>query len=300
MKYPLGLVLIGVLAAGNLPAAPKAPQTLTLEQRVDLMERKQRAMSDLMIRIDALQREVQQLRGEVELQGYTLDAMKKRQRDLYLDIDQRLGAISRGEAAQPTGQSQVQQPGQGQTAVDATGTAPVASSTTASTPVANAQPQPAPVADASQAPAVAAQPAQTQSPTPQAAGDPALEESSYQKAFDLLMQGRYADARSGFQAFLAAYPASRLAGNAQYWLGESNYVTRDFDTALADFAKVIDLYPQSTKVADAKLKSGFIHYEQKRWAEARNTLQSVVDDYPGSTAARLAAQRLQRMSGEGR
>lgn len=44
-------------------------------------------------RLEQLQREVQQLRGQVEEQTYRIEALKKRQRDLYLDIDRRIAQL---------------------------------------------------------------------------------------------------------------------------------------------------------------------------------------------------------------
>jgi TolA-binding protein len=52
-------------------------------------------------------------------------------------------------------------------------------------------------------------------------------------------------------------------------------------------------------VPDAQLKMGYIHYEQGNWVAAREQLQSLVQRFPDSTAARLANERLQRMSREG-
>lgn len=128
--------------------------------------------------------------------------------------------------------------------------------------------------------------------------DPALEEQSYQAAFNLLKQGRYANAIVAFKTFLKSYPNGDYADNAQYWLGEASYVTRDFKQALADFDVVIQRYPDSTKVRGALLKSGYIHYEQKSWQQARRVLQQLIDSYPNSSDARLAEKRLQRMSKE--
>ena len=72
-----------------------------LEQRVEVLERQVRTMSELVLRMERLQREVQQLRGEMELQGNAMGALKKRQRDLYLDLDQRLEAGAAPAGAEP-------------------------------------------------------------------------------------------------------------------------------------------------------------------------------------------------------
>ena len=39
-----------------------------------------------------------------------------------------------------------------------------------------------------------------------------------------------------FEAFLSNYPKHKLAGNAQYWLGESYYVTKNYEIALEEAA----------------------------------------------------------------
>ena len=122
---------------------------------------------------------------------------------------------------------------------------------------------------------------------------------NYQAAFELLKEQRYEQAALAFQQFLVAYPESELADNAQYWLAESHYVTRDFEQALSSFQKVLAEYPRSRKVPDALLKIGYCNYELGRWDDARASLGQVRADYPETTAARLAGQRLSRMDEEG-
>jgi tol-pal system protein YbgF len=123
---------------------------------------------------------------------------------------------------------------------------------------------------------------------------------NYQAAFELLKAQRYEPAANAFKQFLASYPDSQLADNAQYWLAESYYVTDKFEEALTHFAVVIDNFPRSRKVPDALLKMGYANYELQRWDEARAALSRVQREHPDTTAARLAEQRLNRMAEEGR
>ena len=109
----------------------------------------------------------------------------------------------------------------------------------------------------------------------------------------------YEPAAMAFEQFLVSFPDSELADNAQYWLAESHYVTKKFETALGEFEAVIEKFPRSRKVPDALLKMGYCSYELKRWGAARESLQRVQAEYPETTAARLAGQRLQRMDEEG-
>jgi tol-pal system protein YbgF len=132
-------------------------------------------------------------------------------------------------------------------------------------------------------------------PVPQ--GD---DRANYQAAFDLLKDGKYPEAISGFKQFLTTFPDSALADNAQYWLGEAHYVTKAFPDALRDFRIVLEKYPDSRKIPDALLKIGYCNYELKNYPEARSALGQVVQRFGDTTAARLASQRLAKMDAEGR
>ncbi len=122
---------------------------------------------------------------------------------------------------------------------------------------------------------------------------------NYQIAFELVKEERYDLAAKAFQQFLVAFPGSELADNAQYWLAESYYASKQFERALDDFAVVVNDYPRSRKVPDALLKMGYCNYNLKRWDAARRALTLVQTDYPETTAARLAGEYLKRMAADG-
>ncbi len=122
---------------------------------------------------------------------------------------------------------------------------------------------------------------------------------NYDAAFELLKEGRYEEAASAFEQFMAVYPESTLMDNAQYWLAETYYVTQDYAAALPAFQKVISNYSGSRKVPDALLKIGYSNYALSNWTAARKALTAVAIDYPETTAARLAGQRLDQMYSEG-
>ncbi len=124
--------------------------------------------------------------------------------------------------------------------------------------------------------------------------------ANYQAAFDLLKDAKYPEAISAFKQYLSSFPQSALADNAQYWLGEAHYVTKQFPDALRDFRTVLEKYPDSRKIPDALLKIGYVNYELKNWTEARSALSQVVQRFGDTTAARLASQRLAKMDSEGR
>ncbi|GAC1459158.1 MAG: tol-pal system protein YbgF [Steroidobacteraceae bacterium] len=141
-------------------------------------------------------------------------------------------------------------------------------------------------------------------PAPPAAGDAAAEGSAapssveqavYNQAFDALKAGSYSVAITGFKDFMAHYPASPLAENAQYWLGEAYYVNHDYDPAATAFRTVLKKWPNSRKAPDALLKLGFTQYAQAQYPAARATLTEVTHRFPGSEAAKLATERLRKI-----
>lgn len=134
----------------------------------------------------------------------------------------------------------------------------------------------------------------TQAAAPSSVGD----QEAYNAAFALIQARRYEDATRAFTDFLVVYPASSLRDNAQYWLAETYYVRRQFAVALPEFQTVLDAYPQSAKLPDALLKVGYCNHELGQLDAARAALREVQRLYPDTTAARLATQRLERISQE--
>ena len=124
-------------------------------------------------------------------------------------------------------------------------------------------------------------------------------QSAYSKAFSLLKEGQYDQSIKAFEVFKASYPNSKYADNAQYWLGEANYVSRDYKRALSEFQQLIAQYPGSSKNPGARLKIGYVYFELKNWSAAREALQQVITLYPDTTVAKKAKERLQRMKREG-
>jgi len=123
-------------------------------------------------------------------------------------------------------------------------------------------------------------------------------QTAYNKAIEVLRTGDFTAAAQQFTDFMAAYPNSDLLDNAQYWIGEASYAAHDYDKAATAFAAVGSRWPNSRKAPDALLKLGFTQFEQKKFPEARATLALVQSRFPGSDAAKLAADRLQKMPAE--
>jgi tol-pal system protein YbgF len=274
-------------AALVVVALASAPAVLaeSTKERLDALERKldSRSLLEMLNRIEQLQGDVQRLRGDMELQAHRLEDLQKQQREQYLDTDRRLQQLETGVAGGAPG---------GTSPAPGMSPEPASPQVQAPLPEVTAPPLREPPAVQPPAEPLASPPGSATISTEAA-------QAEYENALAILREGRYAEAAQAFNRFLAANPGSVYADNASYWLGETYYVTRDFDQALGTFQALVNRYPQSSKVSDSHLKMGYIYYEKKDWKAARENLELVVSQYPGTTTARLAADRLQRMKQEG-
>ena len=285
-----------VVAALVTAALPAAADRKT-DERLANIERKldSRGLVDMLNRLEQMQQDLQQLRGQQEELSHRLDGFERRQREQYMHIDRRLQQLETGTAGMaPMPGTGAPMPGM----APMPGTDPGTGAPGSPPPVAPVAPV-TPVAPATPVtPEMPVTPA-TPAPPPAVVADPAVMQAEYDTALAILREGRYTDAALAFKQFLVRHPTGPLSGNASYWLGETYYVTRDFDQSLATFTSLVNNFPQSPKLSDSRLKIGYIHYEKKDWKAARTELEAVVSTYPGTTAARLAADRLARMKKEG-
>ena len=114
----------------------------------------------------------------------------------------------------------------------------------------------------------------------------------------MLKAGQYDESITAFTDFLQQYPNSQYADNAQYWLGETYYVKRQFEQAVIEYRKLMERYPASKKRSHAMLKIGYSLHELGEINRARAVLEDLRNRYSGTTAARLAEDRLQRILAE--
>ncbi|MES1930277.1 hypothetical protein SADO_13518 [Salinisphaera dokdonensis CL-ES53] len=126
--------------------------------------------------------------------------------------------------------------------------------------------------------------------------DPEVEKQ-YSAAFDQLKNGNYDAAIGAFKGFLQQNPESSFTDNAWYWLGEANYVKRNYDASLEAFQTVVNRFRASDKVPGSLYKIGVIQDERGEVDNAYGTLKRVVDQYPDSSVAEMARKRLQGLDG---
>jgi tol-pal system protein YbgF len=283
MKATKSVWALPFLALAFTGTVSAEPQQASVEQRLERMERvlDSQSLLQMMERVDALQLEVQQLRGQLEEQQHQMEGMKNRQRELYLDVDRRMSRLEReGGGMAPQAPA---------TGVAPSPQAPLTTGSTVNpaTPVAVTPPVKTTAVEA------------TTSEATGASSQLAEERAAYQKAFDLLRELRYEQASAAFRDFIKKYPSSRYAHIAQYWLGEAAYARRDFKQAIQDYQALLDNHPRSGKRADSMLKIGYSYQELKRTQDSKRMMERLIELYPDSTEAGQARNQLRRMKKSG-
>ena len=280
-----------------------------------------RALLDMFELLESLKVEVNFLRGEIEVQTRTVEQLKQKQRELYTDIDNRLqraeankftGRLSRPLEVLDSVANQVDSislemldpvANQGDSSplemLDPVANQGDSSPLEMLDPVANQDDSSSQISSGEQGLVVETNSEfidNKQVSSEKEIFDPQKAEAVYQRAFNLLKKSQYGQAKKAFKNFLKNYPESDYSDNAQYWLGETNYVMQKYDSAINEYQALLNIFPNSKKVSHALLKIGYSYAELGNVSDAEKILIQVVQQYPGTTAARLAEERLRKIS----
>ena len=297
LRASVGAVLVvatSALAAGIGSAQTRSNEVKAMYQRIERLEQDltevqrqlyrggvQRApaaagsnpniAARLSVRITELEGQISNLTGKLEEVEYLLTRIKTRVDKLVEDVDFRLSAIERNMAAPQAPRTGVaprqprSAPVTGGVAVDrATGaTAPKDGTLGTISPddLARAGSQAAP-------------------------GSAILPQGSvrerYNFAYSLLRRGEYPAAERAFTEFIDAHADHRLASNAQYWLGESYYVRKDYDLAAQAFLNGYQRFGDGEKAPDSLLKLGASLNAMGDKEEACTVLHELAARYPNA------------------
>ena len=118
--------------------------------------------------------------------------------------------------------------------------------------------------------------------------DPA---KAYEAAYTLLKEKQFKEAREKFTAFIRKFPKDGLAGNAQFWIGESYYAEKDFESAILAYETLIKNYLHNEKIPGALLKQGLSFAEIGDKKTAKVILEKLIEKYPDSREAGLAKKQ---------
>jgi tol-pal system protein YbgF len=118
-------------------------------------------------------------------------------------------------------------------------------------------------------------------------------EDLYRDAYETFQKGDFESARRKFEVFLKQHPNTGLSDNAQFWIGETYFLRKDFERAILEYEKMITKYPEGDKMPAALLKQGLAFLELGDKVNGRNLLRRVTERYPHSEQAEIAKKRLE-------
>ena len=232
------------------------------------------AMFEVLGRLEQLQIEIQQLRGVVEEQSQTIIDLKRRQSNIYSDLEQRIQEISGVGSVQnsPVVDSMNQ-----------TDQFDVNNSAYNSTSGQKIVEYPVPVQESTNTSNVAFN------------SSGKNQKELYQAAYETLRNGHNTRAISAFKSLLSEFPDGEYADNSLYWLGKAYKVNQDFNSSKAAFSKIVTHFGGSPKVPDALFELGNIELELNNIPKAKDYLTQVTVSYPASPAADLATEKLMQI-----
>lgn len=126
------------------------------------------------------------------------------------------------------------------------------------------------------------------------AKEPPEVQEDYRGAWQALNGQQYDRAIQQFRTFQRKNPASELADDAQFWIGESYFTRRDYNRAILEYNDVLK-YRKGDKVPAALLRQSQAFVEIGDKTDARLILQKLINDHPNSKQAKDARERLQNL-----
>lgn len=119
----------------------------------------------------------------------------------------------------------------------------------------------------------------------------------YERSYESLLRRQFSDAETGFRSFVQKYGDNSLAGNAQYWLGETYYVQGDYRQAAQSFLKGYREFPKGRKAADSLLKLGLSLNRLGQKEQACAAFTQLGGQFPKAAEARKRAQTEAKRAG---
>ena len=249
------------------------------------------------VQINDLQRSATQLTGQLEQFDFRIRQMEERLERLVADIDFRLSQLE-GGAVSGLGATQPQANAGSTPAGNATATAPAGGANSGEALNERGTKLFGVIESEGQPPQIPSGSAATSStaPTQTAAAASGTPEEQYREAFGLLRKQDFPAAEQALSSFVSSHPNDPLAGNAQYWLGETYYVRGQFENAAIAFTEGFQTYPDSTKAPDNLLKLGMSLANLGKNEDACTAFGHLIDNFPNASNVVLDRARQERKS----
>lgn len=105
--------------------------------------------------------------------------------------------------------------------------------------------------------------------------------SIYSQAMRDYQSGHFSLSRQEFSEVISQYPASYLAGSAQFWVGQSLFYAKNYKESIDAYTLLIQKYPESGKKADAFYKRAMAYELMGNKSQAIHYYKRILDVFPG-------------------
>lgn len=107
-------------------------------------------------------------------------------------------------------------------------------------------------------------------------------DEQYKAALNLLSKQQYAEAQGAFRQFVTVNPKHELAGTAQFFAADIDFVQKNYPAAAQGFTSVLRTYPKSSRAPDAMLKLGLSLLQAGDKKNGCLTLGAIKQKYPSA------------------
>ncbi len=118
------------------------------------------------------------------------------------------------------------------------------------------------------------------------------ENRAFETAYGFYRAESYREAARAFRDFLRQYPQSAHEANVYYWLGNANFLTREYADSFAAYRNLLSKYADHPRAPEAMLNMAECQLALKKRSAARKTLKKLISQFPGSDASDKAKKRL--------
>jgi tol-pal system protein YbgF len=118
------------------------------------------------------------------------------------------------------------------------------------------------------------------------------ENRAFETAYGFYRAESYREAALAFRDFLRQYPQSVHEANVYYWLGNANFLSREYAGSFAAYKHLLGKYPDHPRAPEAMLNMAECQLSLKKKTAARSTLKNLISQFPGSDASDKAKKRL--------
>jgi tol-pal system protein YbgF len=264
--------------AGLLGGCASTQETSTLQQSVSMLHERQNVMErrlegteglshksgELYSRLEELQMRVGKLNGKIEELEHKIDQLQRTPPPAAAVVPPPPPELSMAPPANPAQEPAPSLQGRQQQPLVVT---PMPPRNAPNTPAAPAEPPPSAAAD----------------------------QAAFDRAQQLLQQGKYEAARKEFQGFISRYPKSELADNALLNIGECYFSEKRYQDAIESYQQVMDKYPRGSRVPNALLRQGTAFQQIGDTTAAKIIYERLVEKFPGTAQAQAAEKKLKAM-----